>query len=544
MAALSKILSRICILIPFFVACVSGVERTPDAAVPDAVSQPELSQELVILHTNDHHGHPLAFDEYPVKEVGGLPARMTLVQQQRKLHPHLLVLDGGDLSTGRPESNFFKAEPDIIGYNAIGYDALAIGNHEFDLPAREYLFPLMKKAKFPFLSANLKFANGSDVPGVKPYIIKTVGKWKVAILGLLTTETKSAGNPVVIAEFRIEDEVKTAQRWVPELRKQADVVIVLGHLGLFADEKHGSRRVANGVSGIDLIVDGHTHSALTEPVFQTDPSGARVPIVQTQGYGITMGKVVFREENGGPVFSRFEVLHVNNKVVEKKADGSKETVFVGEPLVQDPALLALLQPFSDKVDAALSQVVAQASEPLSDKEIRAKEVPLAHLVTDSMLWCSRFHKPDFVVQNGGGIRAPMPAGDVTKRKIFEIVPFDNTIQVLTLPGDAVQELFDFMATVGPAQGSWPHVAGASAVLNAANKKGTQVRIGGKPFSHKRSYRVVTNSFMGAGGDGYSVFLRRTNMADTARYQRECLIDYLVFKGGKVPVERGVRLIRK
>ena len=138
---------------------------------------------LVVLHTNDHHGHPVAFFNYPAPNVGGLPARATLINKIRSEEDNVLVLDAGDLNTGRPESNFFKAEPDIIGYNYIGYDAMAIGNHEFDNPI-EVLKKQMAMAKFPFLSANVKYKDGTYVG--KPYIIKEFNGFKQFLLKIIT----------------------------------------------------------------------------------------------------------------------------------------------------------------------------------------------------------------------------------------------------------------------------------------------------------------------------------------------------------------------
>ncbi|MGE5607468.1 MAG: metallophosphoesterase, partial [Bacteroidota bacterium] len=152
-------------------------------ALSNAGATAPQTTELVILHTNDTHGHPLKFFDNPAPDVGGLPARATLVQQIRSQYQNVLLLDAGDFNTGRPESNFFKAEPEIIGYNYTGYDAVTLGNHEFD-NSPEVLANQMKSAKFPFLATNVKNAAGKNI--AKPYIIKKYKGFKVAIFGLTT----------------------------------------------------------------------------------------------------------------------------------------------------------------------------------------------------------------------------------------------------------------------------------------------------------------------------------------------------------------------
>lgn len=213
----------------------------------------------MVLHTNDHHDHPVKFYNYPAPDLGGIPARATLISQIRSEHDHVLVLDAGDINTGRPESNFFKAEPDILGYNACGYDALALGNHEFDNPLT-VLQKQISLAEFPFLSANVLTSDGSYLDNVLPYIIKDFGGFKAAVFGLPINSTPSKVTPNNIKGLVFQDEVETARDLVPELEQQADIVIALVHLGLYDSEAEGSRSLAAEVPGIDLIIDGHSHT--------------------------------------------------------------------------------------------------------------------------------------------------------------------------------------------------------------------------------------------------------------------------------------------
>lgn len=482
----------------------------------------QTEHELVILHTNDHHGHPVRFDAHPRKDVGGLPARLTLVKAERAAHRNVLVLDAGDLSTGRPESNLFAGEPDIIGYNAIGYDAVTLGNHEFDKPYDALLGRYLKAARFPFLSANLTWADGRSVDDVQPWIVKDFDGFRVAVLGLTTKTTRVEGMPSVVEKFAFADEVETARTLVPKLRTMAHAVIVLGHLGL---TEEGSRRLAREVPGIDLIVDGHTHTLTTEPVYVDGPR--RVPIVQTEGYGSSVGKVVAKIGPDGFRIERYANLPVTADTVKEDFD-----------------LLEQMSTFVERVEAQLSTPVGNAPRAIGDDDVRTHDAPIARLVTDSMLWCSRHLKPDFSVQNGGGIRASLPAGVVTRKHVFSMLPFDNSIVVEELSGAQVQALFDHLATIKPTLGAWGHVGGASAELDLAKGKASNVRIGGKPLDPAASYRVATNAFLAIGGDGYDVLRRAARRWDTAQYQRDCLVDFLRERNGAVSPDPAIRLRRK
>ena len=247
-------------------------------------------QTLVILHTNDFHGHPLRFSYNQAPGVGGLPAIATFVEQVRAKHKNVLLLDAGDLNTGTAESNFFKAVPDIIGYNYIGYDAMALGNHEFDHPI-SILKKQQRLANFPFLSANVRTKGGVRL--VRPYTIKRFSNFTVGIFGLTLKETEVIGNPEYVRDLVIEDEVKSAQGMVNVLRDKVDILIALVHLGIWDNKARGSRRLAASVKGIDLIIDGHTHTDLAEPLFVN-----HIPIVQAWKWGLKVGQGIMKLRQG------------------------------------------------------------------------------------------------------------------------------------------------------------------------------------------------------------------------------------------------------
>ncbi|MDH3930170.1 MAG: 5'-nucleotidase C-terminal domain-containing protein [Deltaproteobacteria bacterium] len=520
------------VLVGLLLACSSMKEAGPPSGSP--------VHHLVVLHTNDTHGHPVKFFKDPAPDVGGLGARATIVKRIRGQSKNVLVLDAGDINTGRPESNLFKARPDIEGYNYIGYDAMAIGNHEFD-NALGVLREQMKLADFPFLSANVRTKQGELL--TLPYIIKEFDGFKVAIFGLTTKETEFVAHQENIRSLVFQDEVEVAKQLVPELRKQADVVIALAHMGTYNSTELGSKRLASEVNGIDLIVDGHSHTKLDAPIVMTDPeSGHKTLIVQAWKWGLVLGRVDLFIKKKRVIEYKFEAIPVNLKEVEKKPDGAVVYHVIGEDIPEDPELVRLMKPYVDKVNSLLSKVVGQAQETFFYKGVRKRETALGNLVADSMLWYTKYLGVDFALQNGGGIRTDLPKGPITQRSMHEILPFDNSVVVLTLDGVTVRSLFDFMASISSGQGGFPQVsAGLSITLNTLTKKYEKIMINGEPFNPGRTYKVATNSYLAAGGDGYRMLLNALHRYDSSASLRDVLIKYIEHLGGTIKPHIGGRI---
>ncbi len=498
------------------------------------------SYTLVVLHTNDHHGHPVGFDKYPVKQIGGMPARATLITRIRSEFPNVLLLDAGDMNTGRPESVFFNAEPDIVSMNYMKYDAMVLGNHEFDA-GLDVLKKQIKQAEFPFISANIQKKGGEEF--VKPYILKQFKGFTVAIFGLTTSTVRSVGNPEMFTELEVHNEIHIAQKLVPELRQKADIIIALTHMGTDPDDdknEYGARRLAAQVPGIDLIVDGHSHTILHSPL-----QIGTTRIVQAGDWGIFLGMVTITLEKGQITSVNGKLVPINDKRIEKTDDGKEKVVFVGEEIPEDTALSALLKPFNDKVDAVLGEKIGNAPVALLQEKIRQEEAPLGNLVADAMQWYTSIMTidgaVDFSIQNGGGVRSTMPKGDITKRIIYEILPFDNSVVVCVLKGSQVRELFAFLATVPPNSGAFPQVSReVSFTLNYALGKCENVLINGQPIDDNKMYRIATNSYMANGGDKYRVFKESLRIDDTSKFQRDVVIEYIKkeLKGNIVPLNPG------
>jgi len=476
------------------------------------------AERLVVLHTNDHHGHPVAFPFGGEPAAGGLPARATLVAEIRAENENVLVLDAGDINTGRPESNLFDARPDILGYNFIGYDAVAVGNHDFDR-GRRVLAEQMSLARFPFLSANVRTSSGKLL--AQPYIIKRFKGFNAAVFGLTTVQTASITYPEHIAGLHFEDEVETARKLVPRLRKQADVVIALVHLGIYDTARRGSLRLAREVPGIDLVVDGHSHTKLDKPIrVKIRVSGAFVPVVQAWKWGLVVGRVDMDIFGDGTSMAGFELLPVN---LPPDKGG-----FRAGRIEENGDLSASLEPFLRKTNEMLSEPITRVTTEITHRKGRTKGTSLGRLVAESMMWSARALQPDFAVQNSGGIRDDIPRGTLTAKTIHQVLPFDNTVVVVDLEGKALARLLEHMAVGAARDGKgFPQVStGLEMEVETGSGRIRKVLIGGKHLDMDRTYRVATNSYLAAGGDGYRVFVVSGQAHDTSICQREALIDYI------------------
>lgn len=498
------------------------------------IEQKGVEHELKILHTNDHHGHPLAFYDYPAEGQGGLPAQATYAKNIKATNRNVLIVSAGDITTGRPESNFFQTEPDIFGFNYIGYDAMAMGNHEFDY-SWDVMQEQIAKSEFPWLAANVK-KNGEYLDNVLPYIIKEYDGFKVAILGLLDSRTVNTGNPDNIGDITFLDEVEVANELVPMLKKKADIVIALVHMGLYDNNSKGSRRLAAEVPGLAMIIDGHSHTMLEEAVVING-----TPIVQARHWGLYMGNASIKFMDGEVTSFNWQLDPINVQYRKTDDDGNSTYHYVTEQIEEDAELLAILTPYADKVDAVLSEVIGNAADVFLNDNTRAMETALGDIVTDSQVW---FLKKmgmdiDFAFQNGGGIRATLGSGEIKKATVYEVLPFDNSITMVTLKGSDVIALFD-QAAGNVGAGSMAQVSKeVSVTFNVEAKTVESLMINGAAVDPDKLYHVAVNSYLASGGDGYKVFKNATDFYDSSLMQRDAFIDYIIYLGGIItPVTDG------
>jgi 5'-nucleotidase/UDP-sugar diphosphatase len=457
------------------------------------------------LHTNDHHGSVL-----PKDNKGGLAERATFIKQVRAANINVIVLDAGDINTGPALSNIFKAEPDIKGYNAIGYDAVAFGNHEFDHTNRiDEQIPI---STFTWISANIKKANGQYLG--KPYIIKDYEGFRVAVIGLTTNNSTFLASPDKSLQFINEIDAAKAMVKIVRNKEKADIVIVLGHLGDVYENvgQITSVALAEAVPGIDIIIDGHTHTKFEEPKYVNG-----VPIVSANEWGKFVGQGKLTIKDG-------KVAKLDWKPVE----------ITPAAFPADPAVKAIIDPYVAQVDASMKDVVMKTSAKFEfgNRLPRYREVASGNLVCDATTWylAQTGVTVDFSFHNGGNIRAELPAGDVTKEQIYTMLPFDNYIYVVTLKGSDVIELFDFIGQVKQGAGGWAQVSKEvkyTITIDAAGDgKISNVTIGGKPIDPNKEYKIATNDYLAGGGDAYVALTKSTGTFNTSIILTDIIPDYV------------------
>ncbi|MDD5207630.1 MAG: 5'-nucleotidase C-terminal domain-containing protein, partial [Desulfobacterales bacterium] len=286
----------------------------------------------------------------------------------------------------------------------------------------------------------------------------------------------------------------------------------------------GSRHLAAQVSGIDVIVVGHTHTRIESPITVRDPSGNETLIVQAWKWGLLLGRLDLWVQGGKVKDYRFEAIPIN---LEKTRP----------PIPEDTTLLKLLQPYADEAEYRLSEIIASLDVPLSSNSARSEEAAIGNLVADSMQWFSAKWGSDFALINGGSVRHDLPAGPVSLKSIYDMLPFENSIVLITLKGSEVNRLFDTMASIAEGSGAFPQFSrSVNVVLDRTARKIGGVLIKGEPIDPNRSYRIATNSYLAGGGDGYKVFLDAGEKFDTGALQQPVLIEYIRQMGLSPKVE--------
>ena len=497
--------------------------------------------KLTILHTNDSHGHFMKFNPYPVMDVGGLAAQSTLVNVVRAEVEgdggSVLLLSAGDINTGIPESDLLDAEPDIKLMNLIGYEAMTLGNHEFD-KSRDVLLQQMEWAEFPFLSANIVKKDSGETL-VEPYIIKEYDGLKVAIFGLTTEETPILTFPEYTEDLKFKDVIETAKELVPKLKEEADIVVALTHLGFYEEtgggyHSAGDIKLAKEVDGIDVIIGGHSHTSIKEAEVVDETL-----IVQAGGYSENVGRLdlVIDPEADKVTDYSYKLLSVNGKKRVKYNDKTYYA-YVDKGYVEDKEILDAAEPYLAQAGKLLSEPVGEALVELvgGKSDVRSKETNLGNLVTDAMMDKTG---ADIAFQNGGGIRTTVAPGPIAYRDILSVQPFGNTLSLLDMTGAQIMEVLNYAATIEPGNGGFLHVGGLKWTLNRSGETpvAENVMVGDAALDKDKTYKVVTNNFMAAGGDGYKM-LKDIPSLDTGYVDADALKEYIQKLGKVEPTLEG------
>ncbi|MBX9265603.1 bifunctional UDP-sugar hydrolase/5'-nucleotidase UshA [Chromobacterium violaceum] len=492
--------------------------------------------KITILHTNDHHGRfwPNSDGEY------GLAAQKTVMDAVRAEVKadggYMLLLSGGDINTGVPESDLQNAEPDFRGMDRIGYDAMAVGNHEFDKPV-PVLMQQRKWINFPMLSANI-YQDGKRM--FDPYAMFNLGGVKVAVMGLTTDDTAKMVNPAQIKGIEFKSPIAEAAALVPELRQKADIVIAATHMGHYADGNHGVNapgdvEMARAVKGLDLIVGGHSQNPVCMKA-ENVRDDAYVPgapcapdrqngawIVQAHEWGKYVGRADFEFRNGKFKLVKYQLIPVNLKKTVKTADGKTEKVPYTELIPEDGKLRSFLKAYQDKGQAELGVKVGELSAKLEGDRsvVRGQPTNLGVFVGEAMMARTQ---ADFAVINSGGIRDSLPAGVVSYKDVLKVFPFGSTLAYVDMSGAEALDYLKAAARMTPGAGAFAQFAGVK--LRIVGGELQRAEAGGKAIVPTGRYRVAINSFMASGGDGYPKMVDHPGYVNTGFVDAEVLKDYV------------------
>ncbi|EGW6625079.1 bifunctional UDP-sugar hydrolase/5'-nucleotidase [Salmonella enterica subsp. enterica serovar 4,[5],12:i:-] len=509
---------------------------------PAQAYEKDKTYKITILHTNDHHGHfwRSEYGEY------GLAAQKTLVDSIRKEVAQeggsVLLLSGGDINTGVPESDLQDAEHDFRGMNLIGYDAMAVGNHEFDNPLT-VLRQQEKWAKFPFLSANI-YQKSTGERLFKPWAIFTRQDIKIAVIGLTTDDTAKIGNPEYFTDIEFRKPAEEAKVVIQELNmnEKPDVIIATTHMGHYDNGDHGSNAPGDvemarslPAGSLAMIVGGHSQ----DPVCMASENKKQVNyvpgtpcapdkqngiwIVQAHEWGKYVGRADFEFRNGEMKMVNYQLIPVNLKKKVTWDNGKSERVLYTPEIAENPQMLSLLTPFQNKGKAQLEVKIGSVNGLLEGdrSKVRFVQTNMGRGILAAQIARTG---ADFGVMSGGGIRDSIEAGDITYKSVLKVQPFGNIVVYADMSGKEVVDYLTAVAQMKPDSGAYPQLANVSFV--AKEGKLTDLKIKGEPVDPAKTYRMATLSFNATGGDGYPRIDNKPGYVNTGFIDAEVLKEFI------------------
>ncbi|MFN1616616.1 bifunctional UDP-sugar hydrolase/5'-nucleotidase UshA [Vibrio rotiferianus] len=501
----------------------------------------DTTYKLTVLHTNDHHGRfwQNKYGEY------GMAARKTLIDELRaEIQAEggsVLLLSGGDINTGVPESDLQDAEPDFKGMSKIGYDAMALGNHEFDNPL-EVLFKQQEWANFPMLSANI-YDKETGERLFQPFAMFNKQGIKIAVIGLTTEDTAKLGNPEYIGEVDFRDPKQEAKKLIAELKQteKPDLIFAVTHMGHYENGNRGvnapgdvalARYLNEG--DLDMIVGGHSQ----EPVCMEGPNVIKKSfkpgeecepdeqngtyIVQAYEWGKYVGRADYEFRNGELSMVSYDLIPVNLKK-KIKVNGESQRVLVQDEIAQDSAMLDFLRPYQEKGQGQLNVKIAESNGKLEGDRnvVRFQQTNLGRLIATAHMERA---KADFAVMNSGGVRDSIEAGDITYKDVLTVQPFGNMVSYVDMSGKEVLDYLNIVATKPVDSGAYAQFAGIS--MTVENGKVSNVFIGEKQLRLDSEYRFTVPSYNASGGDGYPKVNTHPGYVNTGFTDAEVLKEYL------------------
>jgi len=495
------------VVIPAPVAAPVVVARTP-AEYPLGVTEIIKSDaafdefDLFVVHTNDVHARIV-----PADGGMGYSKLATMVKAGRAITDNILLLDAGDVTHGTNLANMFEGETVGVLLDMIGYDAVAPGNHDFNYGTDRLLEAADLAEKYTdikVLSANVLDSEGYLL--FQPYQVYDFNGFKIAVVGLTTpdTATKTHPNNVKGVYFANDEIFEIGQEAIDMARQYVDYIIVLGHIGLDPDGESGltSDQIVSRIKGIDLFIDGHSHTTLKEGMKVGDTL-----IVSTGEYLKNLGLVQIHVKNNKVTATYPMLIPAADVLAPQDSMLAKEWGITEVP--NDAEVDEYVGYMNAQLVDKLGEIIAYVPEKLDGERgnVRTKPTNLSRLITRAM---TEESGADFTITNGGGIRASMNAGNVTIGDVINVLPFTNIITVAEITGADVYAALEHGYRMLPGENGGFAQSDLQVVYNRYAEPGKRilrVLLNGKVIDKNATYKVATNDFMAAGGDGYTMFGR-------------------------------------
>ena len=522
----------------FSASCIAAV-TTKSSSVPTL--EKDKFYQFTILHTNDHHGR---FWQNDIGEYG-LAAQKTVVDEIRKevtaKGGKLLLLSGGDINTGVPESDVQQAKPDFIGMNAVGYDAMAVGNHEFDHPL-PIIREQQKWAKFPFLSANTYF-KGTDKRVFDAYKMFDLNGIKVAVFGLTTDDTIFLASPKNTEGVEFRQTLPEAQKIIKQLKdnEHPDMIIAVTHMGHYENGEHGSMapgdvELARNLQAgdLDMIVGGHSQNPVcmaspNKRITEYVPGTPCAPdqqngtwIVQAHEWGKYVGRADFVFLNGKITLKNYQLIPINLKKEVDNGNSTKRLEYYTQEIPQDKSLLENLRPYQE---LGKQQLLVKSGELKGRLEgnrdvVRYQQSNMGQLLLSAFVEKTN---ADVGIMSGGMIRDSLIEGNITYRDILKVEPFGNSVVYFELTGSELIDYLKVALSKKQGSGGYAHLKNISLTKNEDNIE--NVKINNQLIDLQKNYRVATLDFLAAGGDGYPITNTSPTYVDTGYRDADVVKQY-------------------
>jgi 5'-nucleotidase/UDP-sugar diphosphatase len=448
------------------------------------------AERLTILHTSEHHGTLEPIENGPFKGLGGVARRAGLIERIRKEVTQILLVDSGDLVVGTAMSSVFRGAPDIAAMNLMGYDALALGNHDFDF-GLEHLRELKKQARFPFLCTNLR----PKKAGVcQPFAVKSVGRLRIGLIGLVGGKSfPDRFSRSSVREIVFQDPIAAARAVAEQLSRRVDLVVAVTHQD--TDEDLALAKAVGQI--IHVIVGGHT--AGFDGLI---PAGRETP-VEGRVDPISSGTIIVKSHQQARTLGRLDLVY------DKRLSAAEaRNLPVDSSLPDEPKVAALVKDYARRLDAAGNRVLGQALVDLEGESpaVRTRETNLGNLLADL---ARNQAGTEIALVNGGIIRSSILAGPVKLARVMQALPYADSLVSFKLTGAEVrQALENGVSQIATVSGRFLQVSGVSFSFDASAPAGSRIQgisVHGAPLQPDRDYSVVVTQFIAEGGDGYSVF---------------------------------------